>query len=459
MASRILIAVTLALILVACNKSTTKSVKAPPPPALSSDSVESISVLASAKDGSIGGEIDSAVYVGLAGSQPYYLQGPYASVLPNCVIAPAPEYSCSLNVLPFMVSDAQEPTVDLVLSRLVVSHRWMGDRFHEMLLNLPADMLQLFKSVTAVVIADDIRPSSFNTITGAMYIDPVLLWQTQDEKSIFRLFAGQAQEVDAEEPLSFRSWSRYVKDNRPASQSFSVMDDSERGLKDTLLPMAALLFHELAHANDFFPAERIVHADASLSVYEVAGFQVGNRPSDYLQAHSKLSSARLTHLANIMYLNEGAFTTEDLGISAQNIAAEFDLQPANDDYAFVHQFEDAAMLFEEVMMRYHFQVDRDVAYLDVPKLRTEGECNGYTVAWGMRNRSAREEIKERAQIVVEAIIPKPHWSAYFASLAPPQYLPAGSGWCDSLNMEGLTPNVTSPSSHVWFDTSVDSLSF
>lgn len=381
---------------------------------------------------SVGGEKDHSSYVGLAGAQPYILAGPYASVLPECMLVTSPEYSCTLAKLPFLVHEGKELSVERIMSRVVVSHKWMGARFQQLLQHLPGDALALFRSVTAVVIADDIYASFFSNITGAVYLAPTVLWQTASEKHWLQSSASHAAATGPRAPLMFRSWSRYLKDGIALADNRSwAAVEGERSVQNMLLPAASLLFHELAHANDFFPPIRIVDADHELSVYALAGLQKGYRTSDLLYQQSPLLPGGLAHWAQVMYLNKGGFSDAELTQTAADLAAQFDPQAANDDYAFVHQFEDVAMLFEEAMMAYYFQVDRDVAYLDVPSEPANADCNDYKVAWGMRNRIRRTDIKARAQWVVEAIMPGASLDDYFTSNNAPTYLQAGLGWCES----------------------------
>ncbi len=418
------------LALAACNGSGTKS-QPKPQPKSNTQSVAMASapaVLLGAH--TLGGATDTAEYVGLDHAEPFYLDAEYASVLVPCVTITQASDSCALGTLPFLVSHTNHPSIEDVMSRVVVSHRWMGERFFEALHYLPADILQLFRSVTAIVIADDIRPSYFSTSTGAIYLDPQLLWQTVEEKAVFQWFVDQSQAFGSGQTLRFRSWSRYVKNGQAVVSEYSAFDGSERSIDDVLLPLAALLFHELAHANDFFPSERVRAASGSEgTVYELAGRQIGFRASDALYEALPLHSEPLRHLAEVMYQQEGMYTVEELSRNAQEMGAMFDLHPANDDYAFLHQFEDAAMLFEAVMMHYHFHTDRDVAFVYVPSKSEGPVCDDYKVAWGMRNRFARPEIQNRAQIIMDHLLPKLEWPAYFASLSAPDYLPVGEGWC------------------------------
>jgi hypothetical protein len=73
---------------------------------------------------------------------------------------------------------------NIILSRLLVSHDWMGKRFEEMMQSFADDSeeILLFRSVTAIIISDNIRPSFYTTRTGAIYIDSSYLYLTEAEK-------------------------------------------------------------------------------------------------------------------------------------------------------------------------------------------------------------------------------------------------------------------------------------
>jgi hypothetical protein len=76
------------------------------------------------------------------------------------VAANTPFQLCKLATLPLIGQAEPEPTVEDVLARTVVSHAWMGRRFEQVLRALPARLLKLFRSTTAVVIGADFRPCS-----------------------------------------------------------------------------------------------------------------------------------------------------------------------------------------------------------------------------------------------------------------------------------------------------------
>ena len=86
------------------------------------------------------------------------------------------------------------------------------------------------------------------------------------------------------------------------------------------------------------------------------------------------------------------------------MAAEFQLDVANDFYSYSSSREDLAMLFEEVMMYYSYGLDRDVAVTDLPA--NLEFCSQLRVAWGQRNRVAQSNILPRATLILEAVLPE-----------------------------------------------------
>ena len=90
---------------------------------------------------------------------------------------------CTVEQLPFIALSYPETQLEDIISRVVVSHEWMGKRFAELLPQLPEEIITLLGSVTAIVISDNIRPSFYWTGSGAIYLDAANLWLTNAEKS------------------------------------------------------------------------------------------------------------------------------------------------------------------------------------------------------------------------------------------------------------------------------------
>jgi hypothetical protein len=351
----------------------------------------------------------------LSNIHPYIVNSPYAGVLKKCVTA-APYQSCTLNELPPLGMLSSPPDLDDIMGRVVVSHNWMGKRFKDVLEDMPDDLYYLFGALTAVVIDDDIRPSYYNPRTGAIYLDPGYLWLSETERSVINPkedFRGEYIRRMAYQPV----W-RYTGGPKA----------TKRTLQTIKLDMAQLLFHELAHANDIFPPATYASVDPSLRIEVVIDRLYDDFPSTQLLTHAPLQSTMMYHLAGILYRGNNASST-DRAITAEQVGAYFEPDGSNDDYNYSSQYEDVAMLFEEAMMKRHFNLDRDVGFVNATN---SPYCNDYILGWGMRNRLGVEKVKQRARWVVAQLLPaESNYDEWFDSLPEARALPTGVGWCDS----------------------------
>ncbi|TQV85707.1 hypothetical protein FKG94_02370 [Exilibacterium tricleocarpae] len=351
----------------------------------------------------------------------------YAGVLVGCVAAEEQSESCSLDTLPLIGLEHSDPDIDAIMARVAVSHTWMGERFAAVLAELPADILTLLKGVTAIVIDDDIRPSFYTTLTGAIYLDPANLWLTNAEKATINREEDFRSNFGNE--LAFRSLWRYTLNSVRAYQFYPLDGDEQRELGDIVYRLAALLFHELAHANDFFPPDIIGGLDTTQSVLAAAASIQGQRVAVQLQDDIPLSSDTLRGLAGVMFRGDTP-SAEQRALSAAQVGELFAADGANDDYAYSSIYEDVAMLFEETMMKYHFNIDRDTGYTSAPA--EAGGCEEFVVGWGNRNRLGDTEVKSRARYVTEALLPQADLSTFFDNLTLPVEMVPGVSWCFNL---------------------------
>ena len=355
---------------------------------------------------------------GLANVYPAVPTAPYASVLKGCVTADQTNESCTINRLPPLGMEVVNPTIDDISERLLVSHPWMAERFIQVLNEMPADMLQLFGAVTAVVIDDDIRPSFYQPLTGAIYLDPYGLWLNEAELSVISMVEDYRGEYIRQ--MNFRPFWRYTS---------PYVDFSKRNLETISVDMARLLFHELAHANDLFPPASYDTVDTSQRIYTVIESLESQFPSTLLTATYPLESDDMYYLAGILYRGVAA-SNADRAITATEVGAFFEPDTASDDYAYTSKHEDLAMLFEEVMMKIHFDLDRDIAFVSVPQTASN-DCDEYKVGWGVRNRVGEERVLLRAQWVIEQLLPESNYPEWIDAFPTPQPLTPGDGWCES----------------------------
>ncbi len=358
----------------------------------------------------------------LADIYTYQADSPYSGVIEPCVRAEDDGDHCTLGTLPVLGMETGAPGIPAIMDRVAVSHDWMGARFRELLAQMPADMLPLFKSVTAVVIDADIRPAYYTAATGAIYLDPALLWLSVAEKKTIN--PKQDFRAGFDDPLAFRHLNRYVKDGAAAYRMGSLLDDSARELDDVVLLAARLLLHVLAHANDFIPPDSYHVLNTGQTLSEAANTLSEQWVSSRLVDVAPLTSETMFSLAGVMYSGHDP-AIEDLEISAGEVGAAFEIDGAGDDYGHTTQYEDLAMLFETVMMKYFFDADYEMAFTGVPE--HPALCDSYRIGWGVRNRVGDAKVKSRAEFVARQLLPDVAFDDFFTTLDPATEI--SGDWC------------------------------
>ncbi len=387
----------------------------------------------------ISDESSSSGKLDLSDLRSYNPDSDYAEQLATCASAYQQNLECKIGTLPPLSADSSdEPTVDEIMDRVVVSHQWMGDNFRAALTEqlLPIEIRKMMRPLAAIVIDDDIRPSFFLSGSGMIYLDPKYLWLTSDEKSTISE-VQDFRSAFAPQMTALPAW-RYLNGDEYAYPS---NDSTSRSATEMSYSLARLLFHELAHANDFIELERLP------SLSPEAGFSSllnpeGGQMSEHVQASHPLQSSTLLNYAAALYLGEPAseFTKSLSGINA---GAHRNSEGANATYNYTTRYEDFAMLVEETMMLRHFGFRRDTAFVEQEVTGTDssGEAlTDYVVYWGQRGRIGDTLVRPRAQMAMEKLLPDISWGSFFDSLAEPSEMAVGATWLDNLDLTAGTDN-------------------
>jgi hypothetical protein len=377
-------------------------------------------------DGTPDPEVTDGIYEPVT---PAVASAPYASALADCAFNESRDDTCSLERLPFLGQETSSVTIDKLMERVVTSHPWMAQRFREVLQTLPAPVLQMTRSLTAVVIGSKIRPSFYTTGTGAIYLDPEYLWLTQAERATisdeedYRAGFGNA--------LQFVSLWRYVSNNNYAYYSYADSYTGTRSVYDIRLPIARLLFHELTHAGDFMPPAALDGLARNQTLKQAIDAQRGHRISDELVAGSPLTSDTWKGLADVLYRGTTASSSQK-ALTPSDVSSAFQPDRASDTYCYSTQYEDIAMMAEEALMAFHFGVERDIAFTNRPA-NSNASGNDYIVAWGQRGRFREPRVAQAAQFVLQRLLPSVDYSAQFARLRAPVAMRSGESWNANLN--------------------------
>jgi len=369
----------------------------------------------------------------------YQPQGQYADTLVNCVYNNLIDSSCSFGTLPLIgAAGSATPSVDDIMQRVVVSHDWMAERFREYLTSSPVseDIRQLLNAVTAVVISADVRPSFYWAATGAIYLDADNFWVTPEERDTlndapdFRSSFGN--------DLRFIMPWRYAQNgvNYLNRNSYSRVLRETRTQEDVQADITWLLFHELAHANDFFnPA---IHQSLPSNTSPLAYANENPTLSDGLVLRFPLASNELDSLAQVSFAGETANATQR-NYDAADIENFFRPDGAAIYYGFFTHREDFATIFERFMMAYRLGVDADVAVISTENNPT------FQVQWGQRNRINEEQLRPRTEYVVRSIYAGFDVASALDAMPAPQDMVRGVSWFDNLMSTSPIPqnnNIT-----------------
>lgn len=371
---------------------------------------------------------------------PYRAVSAYAGVLVRCAYDIGLYYQdsgrnnlCSSATLPLLQAEAGPgaiPSVAQVMDRVLVSHDFLGANFEQFLLtqDTHGDFRRLLAGVTAIVLGSHVRPSYYTPGTGAIYLDANNLWLTPEQRDVvtevpdYRLAFADG--------LNYSTFGRLVKNNAYARRSFPANVRISRSQDELVLELGRLLYHELAHAGDYFPpAER--NLDPALSIWANVVGRLNARvlASDVLAAQYPLSSVEMKGLGQVLF--EGATATEvEKAYTAADVGRFFGADRASDDYAYAisgdnNSREDLAMLNEEFMMSYRHGVRYDIAFTDV---YVDGMTSSQLiVGWGERGRIAEPAIKPRIKLVLQRIEP---WidPAAVDGLPAPVQMKVGASW-------------------------------
>ena len=348
-------------------------------------------------------------------------QSPYADILKTCVLAETAADSCLLADLPLLVEEGAPLRIEQIMQRVLVSHGWMGARFAELLAVSPPELLELFAALSAIVIHSDVRPSYYDPALNTIFLDPAYLWLTVEEKRV--ISPDPDYRSDFADELAFVSLARYVSGNRQPYRFYSLEDQRERSFDEIVFQFTRVMLHELLHANDSFPPAEAPYLDQNQTLWEAYTSLRSKQISRALANQFPLQSELLYDLAEVMYLGETA-SVSLRRVSAADAGRAMAADYASDDYAYASIREDAAMLFEEAMVKYLFNYDRDIAYTNRPP--ENAYCEDYIVAWGQRGRIGDEDVKERAAFVVAAVYPGRDFKSVFPVIAFSKRLVSGA---------------------------------
>lgn len=351
----------------------------------------------------------------------------------ECLYSNAARFNvCTFEKTPLIAQVTTTPTTDDIMDRVLVSHRWMGDQFKRYLNNFDPndDFKNLLRATTGVVISYDIRPSFYDPLSGAIYLDPSDLWETSAQRDTINQAPDYRAGFGAE--LQFEMPWRYVQNNDYVSFYYPLRYRASRKMAEANYDFASLLYHELAHANDYFSSTKWLAYTNSTTVYDAfyQTYDAGNNLSDKLQDNYPLDTlanqggGALTQLAQVRFRNPDLITDKQKAYTPTEIAEMFKLEGAPQFYSYSSSAEDLAILFDGFMMSARYNVDRDIAVSD-PQYQS--------IVWGQRGRLSEMAIKPRVSFVATRVLPEfVDADTRIQNFAAPQSLDIFKSWRDSV---------------------------
>ncbi|MBW3164072.1 hypothetical protein [Ferrimonas balearica] len=375
---------------------------------------------------------------GFARVQSYRSDSPWASALERCVYNPIITDPCALSDLPLTGTEAGgDPSLDQVLDRVVVSHPWMGEQFEAFLRqqeqNGNTDFRRLLGAVTAVVISYDVRPSFYWVVTGAIYLDPEDLWMTPWQRDSINEAPDYRSGFGSE--LQFIIPWRYTFENEYASLFYPQWARVERPMSGLEPDLASLLYHELAHANDFFPRSTQPGLSAPTLWDAYLERDAQGIVSDSLTSSYPLASQEMYSLAGVNFQGDSP-TLAERNYTPADVTGFFEPDRASDFYAYSTEREDLAMLFEEAMMQHRFGILRDVAVTSTRSAIPELDL---IVDWGQRGRIGETKLDDRLTLVLNALLPEE--VGLVDTLDTPIPMRPGENWFDNIDLSAPAAGI------------------
>ncbi len=381
----------------------------------------------------------------------YRRNSPFADVLKDCVLIGSDfELSCKLSTLPFIGDGINQPTIEDVMNRVLVTHDWMGERFEQVLREAPSEVMTMFSSATAVLIGSEVRPSFYQATHGAIQLDPVYLWSSVDEKSSVSIAPDFRSDFGADLQFWFIGSHRNRNGNR-LTPFYSLEDDSVRPVEDVTVPLIRLLAHELTHATDFMPRSKIAGLDPNLSVYDAIISVYDDWLSRQLTFDYPLNSEELKGFAEYRYTtagNERGATNAQKAATAADVGEFMGSDGAIQFYSYSTIREDLAQLTESVIMSYRYDSITNIGFAQKPANEDSYTCDELVMSWGRRNRLADPLVNIRARRAADLVLSlTPELVAYLDdSLGAPEAMETNVSWCDNQQLTAQTIAASQPRS-------------
>ena len=353
------------------------------------------------------------------------------TLVTECGLVAYKEDACSLSKLP-LLGLSESLSKANILNKVVVTDAWMHENFKQFLASVPVEALEVFASITGIVIHPLIDTSFYFPVTGMLYLSPQQLWQTEAQRKqagscvIDKRPVFYVSSVDGE-AFQWLSLSRYVKSGQLAFDA----NAQTRSLTQMQYQTAQVVFHEMAYALNQMPIKAVEKVSLFLkpaSISQRLETHMLGKAAQALAALYPLGSDYLKQLAMQPLVADRV----DVPYRLHFVNEQFLVDKAVDLRSYKDANADTALLFEAYMMKRVYGLDREVAFVS-PVNAALAECSD--VSFEYKSGGKLANLINRAEFVVNLLMPNFYQQQVLPK--PLDYDEPIFSWCQQANAGGL----------------------
>lgn len=302
--------------------------------------------------------------------------------------------SCTPAKVPLLSMKNREFTPDFILENTLVSHQFLADTFKEFLNSLEDQtLLKMFNAVSGIIISDQLASSFYYGLNGMIYLNANYFWKTQEEKAKLK-YQRRDGRFEFDKRAKIGNSLDYVKENQRINP---LKWKEERTLSDLSPNLKRLLYHELSHANDYFPATMHDSIDTQKFYGELRKERLDNKEivSQRIEVPSSFGTYEYAEFYVYGYLvnpDSYVFTREDF-------LNEFVSDNGMVFYSYVTTREHLAMIMQSYFMLFIEGYEScNSAFED------DREANKFEYFWFQKNRVLQPNILATAKDILEKML-------------------------------------------------------
>jgi hypothetical protein len=348
----------------------------------------------------------------------------------ECAYIVEMDQSCKIGDAPLLGMVHSEVTIEDILNRTMATKLSHIEKFKYVLTKLPKEVITMFGAVNAIIISEKINPSFYIYSSATIYLSAAYFWTTPEEKKAALAIPDFRENFAA--ALMFEEFSYFYDNDR--KDLYASMGKVERSVDELLLPLAKLLVHELAHANDYFP--KSYYKSENIDLDETFQMDAEKRYTDKKIVSqtlaTQLGSPLLLQMGQIMFRGITASET-DANTPGKVVYDSFANDVAADFYGYSSIREDLATLLDSALTFHFFkynQYDLVIKY-PTPHFVVPDDFD-YPIAGAIKNKFAAPNVRVRAEEAIGKIFNQEFKAEVAKSLDTTQQvlIPEDTKWDD-----------------------------